>query len=74
MRDSHTKWSKSEKERQIPHDIAYVWNLKYGTNEPICLKRNRLTDMENRLIVAKGEREGVGWKGSLGLGDATSYI
>ena len=34
-RDYHTKWSKSERERQIPYDIAYMWNLKYGTNEPI---------------------------------------
>ena len=24
-------------------------------------------DLENRLVVAKGEREGVGWIGSLGL-------
>ena len=33
-RDYHTKWSKSERERQIPF-ITYIWNLKYGTNEPI---------------------------------------
>ena len=25
---------KSEKERQIPHDITYMWNLKYCANEP----------------------------------------
>ena len=31
-RDFHTK---SERERQIPYDITYMWNLKYGTNEPI---------------------------------------
>ena len=30
--------------------------------------RNRLTDMENRFMVAKGE--GVGWMGSLGSIDA----
>ena len=34
-RDPHTKWNKSERERQIPYDIAYTWNLKYDTNEPI---------------------------------------
>ena len=34
-RDYHTKWSKSEKERQIHYDITYMWNLKYGTNELI---------------------------------------
>ena len=25
----------SERERQIPYDITYIWNQKYGTNEPI---------------------------------------
>ena len=34
-RDYHTKWSKSERERQIPYDIPYMWNLQYDTNEPI---------------------------------------
>ena len=32
-RDYHTKGSKSDKERQIPYDIVYTWNLKHGTNE-----------------------------------------
>ena len=35
-RDYHTKWNKSERERQIPYDITYMWNLKYDTNELIC--------------------------------------
>ena len=26
--DDHTKWSKSDRERQIPYDIIYMWNLK----------------------------------------------
>ena len=34
IRDSHTKWSKPERERQIPY-ITYMWNLKHGINEPI---------------------------------------
>ena len=34
----------------------------------------KLTDLENRLVVAKGEEEGVGWTGSLGLIDANSCI
>ena len=34
-RDYHSKWSKSEKEKQIPYDIAYMWNPKYDTNELI---------------------------------------
>ena len=30
--------------------------------------------MENRLVVAKGEGEAVGWAGSLGLVDANYHI
>ena len=26
-------YNKSERERQTPYDITYVWNLKYDTNE-----------------------------------------
>ena len=32
-RDDHTKWSKSDREKQIPYDITYMWNLKKDTNE-----------------------------------------
>ena len=27
----------------------------------------KIVDLENRLVLAKGEGEGVGWMGSLGL-------
>ena len=36
--ETHTKRSKSERERQIPYDIPYIWNLIYGTNEPFHRK------------------------------------
>ena len=26
---------KSERQGQLPHDITYMWNLKYGTDEPL---------------------------------------
>jgi len=32
-RDSHTKLS--QKERQIPYDVTYMWDLKYSKTEPI---------------------------------------
>ena len=32
-KDYHIKWSKSERETQMPYNIIYTWNLKYGTNE-----------------------------------------
>ena len=68
-RDYHTKWSKSERERQILYDITYMGNLKYDTNELNLQNRNRLTDIENRFVVCQG-----GWIGSLGLADANYYI
>ena len=34
----------------------------------------KFTDMENRLVVAKREGEGVGWMGSLGLADVNYDI
>ena len=40
IRDSHTEWNKSEIERQIPNDITYIWNVKYGTHEPFHRKEN----------------------------------
>ena len=56
----------SQKEKDIPYDITYTWNLIYGTNETSFHKK-KLMDLENRLVVAKWEEEGVGWTGSLGL-------
>ena len=29
---------KSERERQIPYDITYIWNLMHSTNEPFHRK------------------------------------
>ena len=34
----------------------------------------KIMDIENRLVVAKGKGEGVGWTGSLGLIDANYCI
>ena len=33
--DYHTKWSKSERERQIPYDIILYVILENNANEPI---------------------------------------
>ena len=110
-RNYHTKWNKSERERQILYGITYMWNIKYDTNgdflggpvvkipcfhygnigsipgwgtntlrvtwhnlppqkskiwhKQTCLhNRNRITNIKNRLVVAKGEGagEGMDWK------------
>jgi len=55
-RNSHTKWSTSERERQIPYDITYIWNLKYGTDEPIY--KNRLKRHGGQTCHHQGGRGG----------------
>ena len=54
---------KSERERQIPYDVTYTWNLIYGTNEPF--HRKKIMDMENRLVVAKGGGSGMEWEAGI---------
>ena len=54
-RNYHTKWSKPDRERQISYDIAYKWNLKNDTKWTYIQNRNRCMDIENNLMVNKGE-------------------
>ena len=62
-RDYHTEWSKSDRERQIPYDIAYMWNLKKWYKWTYLQNRNRATDVENKLLVTRGKRgEGINWE------------
>ena len=61
-RDSHIK---SERERQIPYDIPYIWNLIYSRNEPFHRKETH--GLGEQTCGCQGEEEGVGWTGHLGL-------
>ena len=47
---------KSERERQIPYDIPYMWNLKYER----IYKTDRLIDIGNRLAVVRSSWGGKG--------------
>ena len=59
--------SESERERQIPYDITYIWNLIYGTNEPFHRKETH--GLGEQTCDCHGGR-GVGWTGSMRLRDA----
>ena len=62
----------SHQSKGMVDKIAYMWNLKYGANEPMY-KTDSQTEI--RLVVAKGEvGRGEGWAGSLGVVDANYYI
>ena len=64
------KWSTSERQTNTiwyhVHVESKIWHKWIHLQN-----RNRLTDLENTLVVAKGE--GEGWIGSLGLADANDY-
>ena len=57
-RDSHPEWSKSE--RQIPYEIIYMWNLKYGTNEFIYKTETDSQILKTNLWLPKGKEGGRG--------------
>ena len=61
---------KSERERQTPYDITYMWNLKCDANELIYETDSQRTD----LWLPRGRRGREGWIGSLGLAGANYYI
>ena len=52
-RDDHIKRSKSDRERQIPYDITYMWNLKFDTNKLIYE-----TEIERTELCLWGKEEG----------------
>ena len=57
-RDYHTKWSKSDRERQISYDITYMWTLKKWCKSTYLQSRNRLIDIASEFMITKGERGG----------------
>ena len=58
-----TKWSVSERKKQIPCHIAYMWNLKkwYRRTYQQSRQRHRYREQEY------GMDGGGGWTGVLGL-------
>ena len=57
----------SQKDNDRYHnDTAYVWNLKYATDELIYGGETD-SDIENRLVVAKGKGRGSGMDWEFGV-------
>ena len=44
------EWIKSDRERQIPYNFTYMWNLKHKISEQI---KQKLIDTENKLIIIR---------------------
>ena len=56
----------------MTYDVTSMWNLLYGTNEPI-IKQKTDSQLENRLVrLPRGKGRGVA--GGLGLIDANDCL
>ena len=60
-RDYHTKWSRSDRERQILCNRIYMWNIK--KNDKWTYLQNRPIGIENRHDYQRGKGGGeINWE------------
>ena len=58
-RDCHTKWSKSDRERQISYDVTYMWNIEYDTNE-LFIKQKHIHRLRKQIyFYQRGKEKGI---------------
>ena len=50
----------SEKERQIPYDTTYTWNLRFGTKEPFYRKETH--GLGEQACGCQGGGNGIDWE------------
>ena len=60
--------SKSERERQIPYDVTYIWNLKHGTDESIYKTEIDSQTQRTDLWLPRGRTGGRGIDWEFGVG------
>ena len=71
-RDFHTEGSKSEREKQILHNITYMCNLEKGYSWTYLKNRNRSRDIEEKINGYQGgRRSGLNWQA--GVDTDTKY-
>ena len=68
LRDDHTKWTKSDRERQISYDITYMWNLKKNNTNELIYKTE--TDSQTSKQTYGYQRENVGGRDKLAVWDS----
>ena len=54
-KDYHTKWSQSDRKRQISYDITYMWNLKIMIQNKLIIESKQTQILESNLGLPKGE-------------------
>ena len=60
LRDFQTE--RSQWEAYITYDNTYMWNLQKTYKWTYIQSRNRVTDIENKLMVTRGLRRGINWE------------
>ena len=65
--DYHTKWNKSDRERQISYNITSMWNLKKNNTHESIYKTNRLIDIGSKFRVVEGRGMGEGTNSEYGI-------
>ena len=55
----HTKWSKSDRDRQTSYDIAYMWSLKLKIQMNLFTKQNRTHEHRKQTYEYKREKEDI---------------
>ena len=60
-----SRFSKSEREQQIPYDLTYIQDLTYGANEPF--HREEHHGLGEQTCGCQGEGGGSGMDGELGV-------
>ena len=55
---------KSERERQMPHDITYIWNLIYSINKPF--HRKEIHGLGEQTCGCQGEGSAMDWEFGVG--------
>ena len=66
-RDSHTEWSKSDREIQISYDMAYMWNLKNMIQMNLFIKQKQTHRLREWIYIYQGGRMGWGIDQELGI-------
>ena len=61
-RGYHTKWSKWKRERQIPYDVTYIWNLIDYTNELFHRKEYHGLGEKTYGCRGRGRGSGMDWE------------
>ena len=56
--EHYDKWNKLVRERQIPYDFTYMWNLINKINLKNKIETDS-SDTENRLTAVRGEGVGI---------------